>query len=153
MILEILAGAAAVGVTVSGWIVAYRERGKANEAAERSRIAEVARDAARQHGDDDKNKRAAAESELRVERVNVDRLTHEVARLAREKRDLLERLATSGVPVGDVVVDDALDRLYPDEDRRETDRGPNPGPGGDHDDVSGDPSVPSTEATTLRLPR
>lgn len=121
-VLGAVAVAGAVG-SVTGWINAFRARGesrdalkKANEEAERSRIAEAARDAARAKILDAESRAETALAELRVATETEGSLRAELARERREKAKLVDDLAKRGAPVGDVLVDSTVDRLYEDED-------------------------------------
>lgn len=125
MILELVAGAVALGVSASGWIYAYRARGesrdslaKANEAAERARL-EVARaDAAEAKASKAEAELAAAAAELRSERANLSATRATLIDERRAKADLIAKLAKAGVPVGPTLIDSSLDRLHADANRR-----------------------------------
>lgn len=151
MLEYILGGVAVAGAVgaVTGWINAFRARGesrealqKANEAAERARLAEVARDAARGKVFDAEVKADTASAECRVTKQELDSTKAELARERREKAKMIDDLAKRGVPVGDALVDSSIDRLYEDEDRRgsEDRRGTDPGSSDDRARVSGDPA-------------
>ena len=155
MILEIIAGALGVGVTASGWIFAYRARGEsndsrkaANESAERARISDAKAEAANARADHAEANLEASRVEMKSAQADAAVARGTLTRERREKAALLADLAKRGVAVGDVVVDDAIDRLYPHS--HENDRGPED-PNGDKgrnggplpDDTPTDPGKPS----------
>jgi hypothetical protein len=153
MIPEIVATVAGVGA-VAGWVFAYRARGEsraalaaANEAADRARLEAARADAAEARANALASDAAAAAVELKATRAEVSVVRSVLTRERREKAALLADLATRGVPVGPVLVDDAIDRLYP----HENDQGRGPGADGDangtdrsvSDDAPTDPGKPT----------
>lgn len=154
MIAELAAGVAGAAA-IAGWIYAYRARGEArsalelaNREAERARLAEVARDAADAKASDAIADAAACDVELRAERAALTATRAELIDERRKNATLLEKLAKAGAPVGPVLLDSTVDRLYADKDRRGSQgRDPN----GDADDsgrkVSDDPPRPPDDKT------
>lgn len=125
MIPELIAGAAALGVAASGWIYAYRARGesrdalgKANEAAERSRIIEAARDAAQARAQNAIANEAAVRVELKAAEASRAALAAELNAERHAKADLLVKLAKAGIEVGPTLIDSSLERLHANKDRR-----------------------------------
>lgn len=124
-LLSILAGIGGVSTAVMA-VLAWRARGEAlagrrdaNDAAERARIAEI-RTGAEQAKTLDADARAGAATALyKAADHRTAALLTELDRERREKGVLLEKLAKLGVPVGDVLVDTTLDRLYAFPSRRE----------------------------------
>lgn len=145
MIAELLVGGLLLTAAVSGWIAAYVARGQANDASATARLAEASREAHRARADDAEAQKQIAISQRRVSDERAASFESELARERKERRDLLESLAKSGSPVGPGLVDDTLDRLYENQDRRETGRGASPGPGRDPIAVPGQP--PGAPAT------
>jgi hypothetical protein len=135
---------------VSAWIFAYRARGEAlaarndaNTSAERARIAETKADESDARAFDSEARAVAAATELKAAEARIAVLLNQVDARRRENTELYERLAKAGAPVGGVLVDASLDRLYEDEDRGEAGRGTDPGTGGNGHDMSGDATPPS----------
>lgn len=151
MLEYVLGGVAVAGAigSVTGWIAAYRARGesrdslaKANESAERARLAEVATEAAKGKTFDAEARAATAIAQCKVAEQTLASTQSELARERREKAKLIDDLAKRGVPIGDVLVDSSVDRLYEDEDRRGSEGRNDPGSGSsdDREGVSGDAS-------------
>lgn len=150
MIVELVAGAVALGVTASGWIAAFKARGESNaagkradEASERSRLsaarAEVA-EAKASHAIADAD---AMRAELRAAETAREFAERTLAFERAEKRGLLEKLAAKGVPVGPDLVDATVDRLYANKDRRGPEGGdPNRDEGGRGRSVPDDAPTP-----------
>lgn len=76
-----------------------------------------------------------------AEKARADGLQVQLDGERKARQDLVYELAKKGVPVGDAVVDAAVDRLYPDGDQGG--QGPRPVPGGDPSGLSGQPAGPS----------
>lgn len=76
-----------------------------------------------------------------AEKSRADGLQTQLDAERKARQDLVHELAKKGLPVGDVVVDAAVDRLYPDGDQGGS--GPGAGSGGDPAGVSGQPAVPA----------
>lgn len=114
MILEMIVGVAALGACVSGWVMAFRSRGQANDAGDRARIAEARADAAVKKAELAQANEAGARSELKASEVALAGARDTIKREQKERDDDLERLAAAGIPVGDILVDGALGDLYPD---------------------------------------
>lgn len=81
---------------------------------------------------------AAATARLSGERARADGLQMQLDAERKARQDLVHDLAKKGVPVGDAVVDSAMDRLYPDD--RQGGQGASAGSGGDSPGVSGQPA-------------
>ncbi len=157
MLEYILGGVAVVGAigAVTGWVAAFRARGesrdaltKAIESAVRARLAEVATEAAKGKTFDAEARAATATAQCKVAEQTLASTQSELARERREKAKLIDDLAKRGVPVGDVLVDSSVDRLYEDEDRRGSQDRNDQGPRSrdDRAGVSGDGSDPSHKA-------
>lgn len=130
MIAELIAGGAALLVTASGWIAAWRARGQENEAQGAKRLAEVARDAERDRAASAEADRDAAKGELKAAEVARDMYKNTLDTERKEKVALLEKLAALGAPVAPPVLDDAIARLHANPRRVRED--PAGGDAGDH---------------------
>lgn len=142
MIAEAIVGTILLGAGVSGWIAAYRARGQANDAGDRARLAEAKADAAVKGREIAEANEAAARSEMRVLQVTLAEARQTITRKTKEHNDDLEAIAEAGIPVGDVLVDNALDDLYPDADGdgREAGAGDGGEGAGPLSDDTGDPA-------------
>lgn len=145
MIAELIAGGAALLVTASGWIAAWRARGSENEAHAGRRVAEAARDAEQAKTANAIADRDAAKGELRAAVIARDMYKSTLDTERAEKVVLLEKLAALGAPVGPVVLDDAIARLHANPSRVRED--PAGGDAGDH----GGP-VPPHDPNALERP-
>lgn len=100
-------------------VMAWRARGGqvdaqrlANEAADRTRIAEAGTEAQRRRADDAEARALSAVLELRVSKTTVEVIRAELLRERKERQDDLEILAKAGAPVGGALVDAAIDRVF-----------------------------------------
>lgn len=141
MLAELAAAAAGVAA-IGGWIAAWRARGDSNAAGERARIAEVKADAGVARALDAEAGRAAAEAQLKAAAVENQNLRAALSREQATKGALLEKLAALGAPVGDVLLDSTIDRLYKNRDRQGN--GSSSGAGGDPTPVPAGPAKPPT---------
>ena len=158
MIPELVAAALGLGVTASGWVFAYRARGesrdalaraneRADEDADARRLAESALDAARARVFDADARAIVALAEARAAKLAEDQLRSELSRERHERMAAYARLAEMGAPVGAVLVDAAIDELYPDANRDGRPAGGDPGASGGADpELPDDPTDPSGTA-------
>lgn len=129
-------------VAASGWFFAWRSRGETNKAGDRARIAEARADAERARALDSDSGRAAAEAQVKAAAAENKNLRAELALERKTKGDLLEKLAKADAPVGDVLLDSTVDRLY--ANRHREGNGPGSRGGGGEAAVPGDPTKPPT---------
>lgn len=137
--LEILGGIgtlAGVGGIITFGVFAWRGRGEAIaatrrelEAGEKLLAAERKQDAAERRAFDAEATAAAAGTKLRVATEELERTRGELAAERIAKGKLYAELAARGAPVGDVVVDSALDGLPFAEGDRKAGEGGDPDPG------------------------
>ena len=157
MIPELVAAVVGLGVTTSGWVFAYRARGESRDALERvneeadaRRLAESALDAAKARVFDAEARAIVALAEARAARLAEDQLRSELSRERNERMAAYVRLAEMGAPVGAVLVDAAIDELYPNANRdgRPASGDPgDPGAGGGADpELPDDPTDPTGTA-------
>lgn len=144
--MEWLIGALGIAGTASGWFFAWRARGEANEAAERARLAEARTGAAEQRAFESSMAAAATSAQLKGAEIDVANAKQALARERADQSRILEHLAQAGAPVGDVLVDSTMDRLYADRER--TRRGAGPGSGGDPIAVPAAPAGASGKASS-----
>lgn len=150
MLLEILTGIGAVG-TATGWLFAWRSRGEAlsargmaNDAAERARIAEVKTAAMEQQALDAESRAAVAVLQYKATMADLGIVQENLLRERTLRGALLEKLAILGAPVGDILLDSTIERLY--ANRHRPGGGSGSGPGGDPPAVPGDPAKPPSGA-------
>jgi hypothetical protein len=122
VIAEIIAGSSAAAA-IAGWIFAYRARGEsrdalqqANAEAARAQLAEAKTLTAIRAAEVAEAQAAAAVAELDNAKAKAAARLAELNLERAEKGRLLAKLAEHRIPVGAVLVDDTLDRLYPDAD-------------------------------------
>lgn len=115
---------AGVGGIITFGVFAYRSRGEAiaakNETAEAQRhelAAERRADTCERGRLDAEMTAVAKTKELIVTTAELERVRGELAAERAAKGKLYAKLAALGAPVGDVVVDDAMDGLYEDPNR------------------------------------
>lgn len=132
-------------VTASGWFMAWRSRGEAldakesaNAAAERARIAEAKAGVAADHAVDAEARASTAVMQYKASEATLVTTQRELAAERAGRADLLEQLAKLGAPVGDVLLDSTIDRLYKNGHREGTGGGPSSGAGGNQTLVPGD---------------
>lgn len=129
-ITEILGGIgtlAGVGGIITFGVMAWRSRGEAMRATERQMTA-YGRELDALKAVEEANRKifnaeaesAAARKELAGAKSELERVRAELAAERAAKGKLYAELAKRGAPVGDVVVDDAIDGLYEDKDRGKT---------------------------------
>lgn len=100
---------------VVGWIVAWRSRGETLDV--RKQLAEAARDLADtqtlalQQG----LVASTADAKWQAEMLRSAALESQLAAERQSRQSLVDALAKSGAPVGDLLVDGALDELYADQ--------------------------------------
>lgn len=149
----VIAATGAAGMV--GWFLAWRSRGEAlaaaareGQALDRSRAQERYADAANASRNDATRREVAALAELDQARVDAAALQRTLAGERAETRRLIARLAENGVPVGGMLVDGALDGLYPDDHSRPA--GGGSGGGADPVGVPGDSAGPAGAAASGR---
>ncbi|HKQ65974.1 MAG TPA: hypothetical protein VJZ73_13250 [Methylomirabilota bacterium] len=118
-------------VGMLGWFFAWRGRGDVLEAT----TSELA---ARQLTFQATAAASAADTKYQAEKLRTDQLQAQLDSERASKQALIDALAKAGSPVGPVVVDSSLDRLYQDGDQGG--QGPNAGVGGGPAGVSGQPA-------------
>lgn len=118
-------------VGMLGWFFAWRGRGDVLEAA----AAELA---ARQLAFQTSAAAAANDTKYQAEKLRADQLQAQLDSERASKQALIDALTKAGAPVGPVVVDNALDRLYPDGDQGG--QGPGTGHGRDPGGMPGQPA-------------
>ncbi len=146
--MEWLLAALGIAGTASGWYAAWRSRGDANQAGERARLAGARADAADARAVDAEMHAVAAEAQRKGAEIDVQNARQAIARERAAAAEILETLAKAGAPVGDVLLDGTIDRLYADRDRQRAGRGPHPGAGGDPVDVPAPPAGAARSAGT-----
>lgn len=130
-----------------GWVAAWRSRGYTLETKNLLAAATAGEVAARELLLEANAKAATASTQASVAMSRADSLQLQLDAERKARQSVVDAMAKSGAPVGPVVVDDALGRLYPDGDAGGSSAGSNPGGSG-----SGVPGqlAPLTPRTTTR---
>jgi hypothetical protein len=117
-------GASGIAASLTLGILAWRGRGEALSAMKATNAANDGKLEAERHADqwgrdklDADTKAAAATKELEITKSELERVRLDLAAERAEKGKLYAKLAALGAPVGDVLVDNALDGLPPDKNR------------------------------------
>jgi anti-sigma factor RsiW len=134
--------AIAIAGAVSGWVAAWRARGAANDAADRARIAEAKIEEISLRALAAESAATVANARRESLEAELTRIQAQIAQSRAERGELLEQIAKLGVPVGDVLYDSTIDRLYKDRDRTGGSQGSRASR--DPDPVSGDPAGAAT---------
>ncbi len=120
-------GLAGISSTLTLGIMAWRARGEAVAATRRELEAGKLQLDAERRADqwgreklDADAKTAAATTQLEATKAELERVRAELAAARIEKGNLYAKLAALGAPVGDTVVDSAIDGLFSNADHRET---------------------------------
>lgn len=144
---EILLGAIGAAGTLSGWIAAWYSRGEAldairstNQAIGESFTATTRAADAEHRALNAEAGRAAAALQLNALRRSDEVLQTALDRARRNQEVLLAQLAKAGVPVGGLLVDDALSELYSPVPTSGASGG-GPSAGGDPVDLPADPAA------------
>lgn len=111
-----------------GWFFAWRGRGELIAAHKEIEEDQAFLAAANTLAFAGNSKAAAAGAALAVAQARTDALAVELDAERKSRQSLIDALAKSGAPVGDAVVDNAMDRLYSNGDQGGP--GPDTGSGG-----------------------
>lgn len=117
MTLETVALMATGALGMLGWFFAWRARGEVIEARHEVEAAEAGEAAAKGVAFDNGARAVTAESLAGSERSRSEALQRELDGERKAKQALIDALAKSGAPVGPIVVESALDQLYPNPNR------------------------------------
>lgn len=109
-----------------GWFAAWRARGEVVTGQKAAQAAVAGEAAAKVMAFEGNAKAIAAEAKLLAEVARSSSLEKLLAQERQSKQTLLDEMAKRGLPVGDVVVDVELDRLY--KDGNQGGQGPGSGP-------------------------
>jgi hypothetical protein len=134
----VILGLIGAALASSGWVFAWRARGEANAAGDRARLAESLADARLTRVPVAMAEASTAVTQYRALQTTLADTQNQLARERAGKAELLEQLAKIGAPVGDVLFDNTIDRLYKNRDRAGGGQGS--GPGGGADDLPGAPA-------------
>jgi hypothetical protein len=126
-----------------GWFFAWRSRGEALGATRKADAAEAGEIAAKTLVIEANGRALTAEAKFTVERSRADSAEAQLAAERQSRQALVNAFAKAGAAVGDVVVESALDRLYPNGDTG------NPGA---RPDSSGDPVGVSGQSAPAAAP-
>lgn len=125
-------------VGMLGWYFAWRARGEASEERRRAESALAGEMAASAMTLEASQGKLTAQAQAAAERSRADSLSVQLDTERVSRQALIDALKKAGVAVGPVVVESALDRLYPDPDGGG--QGSGAGSGGDQAGVSGQSS-------------
>jgi hypothetical protein len=129
-IFDVIALAVTGVVGMLGWFAAWRARGDTLETKNLLAAATAGEVAARELLLEANAKASTAATQASVAMSRADSLQMQLDAERKARQSVVDAMAKSGVPVGPLVVDDALGRLYPDGDAGNPGAGSNPGAGG-----------------------
>jgi len=98
---------------VIGWYVAWRSRGETVDARKEIAVERAAATEAQNVAFSANDHAVTAEARWSAEVVRSSGLERQLAMERQSRQNLVDALAKSGAPVGDLLVDSALDELYP----------------------------------------
>lgn len=129
-----------------GWYFAWRARGECLAKDAQLMDAHAGESAAKGLALENGANATTAGARLAASEERAVKLQNQLDAERKSRQSLVDALAKSGHPVGEVVVDGALGRLYPDSDPGGP--GSDPGSGGDPPGLSSQPAAASGAAST-----
>lgn len=134
-------------VGMLGWFFAWRARGDVVDAQKAVQAAIAGETAAKGLAFEADARAVASGAQLTAAKMAATGLQNQLDAERKSRQDLVDALARSGAPVGDVLVGSALDGMYPDGDQGGA--GASPSPGGSPVGVPGQ-SAAIARTTTRR---
>jgi ribosomal protein S11 len=113
-----------------GWYLAWKAKGDVAKAKDAEALAVAGEHTARDAAFEANARCITATTQLSALEGRMVQLQHMLDAERESRQALVNALAQSGLPIGDIVVDSALDRLYPDEGDPSGSTGAGTRPGG-----------------------